>query len=218
MRQWQRTKAGSIPVWKATKKVSFISSGRQTCAPIWCSQYITRRGRDRDLLGVLVSKPGNVKDIFSTTVQTGTGPHTASYAIDTVALSQGWNGWGVALTTHTYLAPGSRIHRAVPLLSLCASHDSLRGDSYCTCDRKIPLGARHSAIWEFFFTVVSWSCLELKLVVLRELLMQEKSQTLGNKPRLKVSLSGFVTFQFLMLPRDVIVSCDMQTSWQFQNK
>jgi hypothetical protein len=63
----------------------------------------------------------------------------------------------------------------------------------------IPLGAKHSAknavqVWESFFTVVPWSCLELKLMVLRELLMQEKRQAPCKKPRLMVSFSRFVTF------------------------
>jgi hypothetical protein len=58
--------------------------------PILCPQYMTRRGGDRDLLEALGSNPRNVKEIYSTHVQTGTGPHTAaSCTIGTMTLSQG---------------------------------------------------------------------------------------------------------------------------------
>ena len=122
-------------IWKHTfmkscKRYFLRSQWEPNMCPILCPQYITRRGRDRDLPGALVSNPGNVKDIFSTPVQTGTGAHPASYTIGTVSLSQRWSGWGVALANYTNLAPWSRISSAVPLLSLCASHDTLSCDSY----------------------------------------------------------------------------------------
>jgi len=149
--------------------------------PIWCPQYITRRGRDKDLPGVLVSNPGNVKEIFSTPVQTGIGAHTASYTIGTVALSQGYSCCGVALTTYLNLASWSRISTAAPLLSLCTSHDTLGGDSYLytwqgdsawcqTLSKKSGSGLRialHS---------LPWSCLELEVAVLRELLYKRRAR------------------------------------------
>jgi len=57
--------------------------------PIWCPQYITRIGLDRDFLGDLFSNPANIKEIFFTPVQTGTGANTVSYTIGTVTVSQG---------------------------------------------------------------------------------------------------------------------------------
>jgi hypothetical protein len=48
-------------------------------------------------------------------------------------------------------------------------------------------------VWDSLFTVVPWSCLELQLFVLREVLMQEERQPLYKKRRLNITLSRFVT-------------------------
>ena len=111
---------------KRQKKYFLRIHWESNMCPIWCPQYITRIGLDRDFLGDLFSNPANIKEIFFTPVQTGTGANTVSYTIGTVTVSQGWSGWGVALTTHPHLAPWSRISNAVTLLSLCASHDTWR--------------------------------------------------------------------------------------------
>jgi hypothetical protein len=74
---------------KSDKKYFLHIQGESNTCPIWCPQYITRRGLDRDVLGDLGLNPGNIKEIFSTPVQTGTGADTASYTIGTEAVSQG---------------------------------------------------------------------------------------------------------------------------------
>ena len=61
------------------------------------------------------SNPGGGGARFSAPVQTGPGAHPASCTIST-GLFPWVNGRGVALTTHSHLAPGLKKDRAMPLL------------------------------------------------------------------------------------------------------
>jgi hypothetical protein len=65
--------------------------------------------------------PAQARDfLFSKTVQTGSGPHPASYSMGTRVLSQGSGSQGIKWTIHLQLVPRLRMSQAITLLSLCA--------------------------------------------------------------------------------------------------
>jgi hypothetical protein len=57
---------------------------------------------------------------FSAPVQTGPGAHPVSCTMGTGSLPGVKIGWGVTLTPHPLLVPGSRKGRAIPILPLWA--------------------------------------------------------------------------------------------------